>query len=373
VVDENIPFLKGVLEPFADVVYMPGSKINHAAVREADGLIIRTRTKCDMELLEGSSVQFIATATIGHDHIDSSCCSLLGIQWFHAAGCNSSGVEQYITAALFHLAARHSFRLAGKVLGVVGVGNVGSRVVKIAKAIGMTVLQNDPPRARTEGAGIFTDLHIILEESDIITFHVPLTLDGPDRTLHLADERFFSFLKRKPFIINTSRGEVVDQEELLKHLGLGSISGAVLDVWYNEPFIDLELLARAEIGTPHIAGYSTEGKAKGTAYCVQQASRFFGFGLDKWYPDPLPGPPAREFLIDPSGKHPEDVLHEAIKLSYDILGDDRDLRADPASFENLRNHYPVRREFPFFTIKMTRQHQEASRLLKAAGFSIKEL
>jgi erythronate-4-phosphate dehydrogenase len=370
VADENIPFLRGVLDPYAEVTYLPGKEIDSEAVRRADGLIIRTRTQCDRTLLEGSKVRFIATATIGYDHIDTAYCDESGIGWFHAAGCNASGVEQYIAAALLHLAITHNFRLEGKVLGVVGVGNVGSRIVRIGKALGMMVLQNDPPRARLEGEAAFTDLRTIREESDIITLHIPLTTDGPDRTLNLADKGFLSDLKKKPIIINTSRGEVVDEKELMKHLQSRMVSGVVLDVWQNEPGISLELLVRTDIGTPHIAGYSTEGKANGTAFCVRQASQFFGFGLDSWYPDPLLSPPSTVLNIDPSGRYTQDILQQAIRFSYDILRDDRNLRTAPATFEKLRNHYPVRREFPSFTIKLTQQNPETARLLTSIGFVV---
>ena len=231
VADDKIPFLKGVLEPFAQVEYFPGSKISRDKILDADALIVRTRTKCNKDLLDGTNVKLITTATIGIDHIDIEYCEQSNIKWYNAPGCNSSSVMQYITSALLSLAEIENFNLTDKTIGIVGVGNVGSKIKKIAETLGMKVLVNDPPRERVEGGNEFSSLEIIKLESDIITFNVPLNKEGIDKTYHLADERFFEGLKKKPIIINSSRGEVIKTSALKNSIAENQVSNVVLDVW----------------------------------------------------------------------------------------------------------------------------------------------
>ena len=264
IVDDKVPFLEGVLENHFEVVYKPGNEIVRDNLADADALLIRTRTACDRNLLEGSSVKFIATATIGYDHIDTEFCRLAGIEWMNAPGCNAWAVQQYVVTAILELAVKYSLPLDQLTLGVVGVGHVGSKVAEAVRALGLHVLLCDPPRKRKEG-GNFVSLETITAECDIITFHVPLTVDGEDRTYHMADDFFFAKLQRMPIIINSSRGEVVMGDALKRALIARSVKGAVLDVWEKEPGVDLELLRLVDIATPHIAGYSVEGKANGTA------------------------------------------------------------------------------------------------------------
>ena len=370
VADENIPFLRGALEPYCQMIYMAGSEIRNSHLKKADGLIVRTRTRCDRSLLQGTGIRFIATATIGYDHIDTGYCESQGIKWFHAAGCNSSAVRQYVACSLVEVAQKFGFELEGKIIGIIGVGNVGSKVATLAGILGMKVLLNDPPRQRKEGKGDFVDIGTIQKEADIISFHVPLISNGPDRTFRMADEGFFASLGKNAVIINTSRGPVMDESALKKKMGSPGITATVLDVWDNEPLLDMRLLAMTDIGTPHIAGYSTEGKANGTASCVQQASRLFGFGIDDWYPEKLPAPAHCEIDIEPSHKSILTILHEAFVKSYDIMQDDSKLRSSPSSFESIRNHYPTRREFPAFHIKLASPHPQAQRLLTDLGFSV---
>jgi erythronate-4-phosphate dehydrogenase len=252
----------------------------------------------------------------------------------------------------------------------VGAGNVGSKIARLAKIFGMVPLLNDPPRERAEGPGSFVSLQHIIETCDIITFHVPLNLEGIDRTCHLADRNFFRKLKKKPWIINSSRGAVVESRSIKEALQNGLVSGFVADVWENEPEIDLELLELTEIATPHIAGYSVEGKANGTAACVRAASRFFGFGLDDWYPPLLPAPANPVISIDPEIKTEEQVISAAILACYDVMKDDEALRNDPSGFENLRNYYPVRREFEAFTIRAYNSTPGIVNKLTDLGFSV---
>jgi erythronate-4-phosphate dehydrogenase len=284
IADDKIPFLKGVLEPYAEVVYMPGKLITRETLKEADALLTRTRTKCTESLLKGTSIRFIGTATIGFDHIDTKYCEKQKIKWTNAPGCNSSSVQQYIASALLKLAHDHRYSLKDKTIGIVGVGNVGTKIEKIARALGMNVLLNDPPRARLEGERNFVMLGNILYNSDIITVHVPLNFVGEDKTYHLFNEKSFKKMKKGAWFFNSSRGEVTETSAIKKALGSGKLGGAVIDVWENEPDIDLELMTKAFIATPHIAGYSTDGKANGTAIVVNSLSKYFDLPLKNWYP-----------------------------------------------------------------------------------------
>ncbi len=369
VCDNKIPFLKGVLEPYAEVVYLPGAKIAKADVADADGLLVRTRTKCSSELLSGSKLKFIATATIGFDHIDTSYCESNGIFWTNAAGCNSASVAQYVASAILNLAVERKFALSEMTTGIVGVGNVGSKVAKFAESVGMKVLLNDPPRARKEGEASFVSLERILSDSDIITMHVPLNMAESDRTYHLCDDKFFSAMRECKVFINSSRGEVVKTVSLNKFLESSPQTMAVLDVWENEPEIDLELLKLAKFATPHIAGYSTDGKANGTSMSVQALAKFFGIkDLANWCPKDVPKPADTVIKIDCKGKSREQILLEAVKFTYDVLGDDRRLRASPKTFEKQREEYPLRREFKIFKIMSGDISEVVLKILKDIGF-----
>ncbi len=386
VIDEKIPFIKGVFEPWADVVYSPGRAIDSAMVSDADALIVRTRTRCDRRLLEGSRVRIIASATIGFDHLDTSWLEKAGIRWVNAPGCNSGSVMQYITAALFHLASRHSLDLPSLTLGVVGVGNVGAKVVRAAKAIGMTVLQNDPPRQRRDGGEEFLPLERVLTESDILTLHVPLTTDGVDRTMHLIDSTSLARLKRSCIVVNTSRGEVVDNNALRVALEEKRLRGAVLDVWEGEPETDRRLVELVDIATPHIAGYSVDGKANATVNSVRQVAAALGIPLHDWAPASLP--PPSEPLIDlnrhPDAKNPREpesgfthnrfekssleLVASAVRHTYPLEDDDRLFRNDTGKFEYLRDNYRIRREYGSYIVKSP--DPAARQILTDLGFKI---
>jgi erythronate-4-phosphate dehydrogenase len=368
VIDDHIPFIKGVLEPFAKVIYARNGLIDRNMAMQADGLIIRTRTRCDEGLLKGTPVRFIATATIGFDHIDTSYCHEQNISWHHAPGCNSSSVKQYIASVLLNLHLMHEFDLTGKKIGIIGVGHVGQKVVQLAQILGMIPLLNDPPRERSEAATGFVSIEEIMETSDIITFHVPLNLTGINKTFHLADEYFFERLAKKPVIINSSRGAVVETKAVKNALITGKISGLCADVWENEPHLDHELLEKTAIATPHIAGYSVEGKANGTAMCVMAASRFFGFGLENWHPSFLPPPANPVIFTDLKNKSKEQVIAEAILATYDVMKDDAAFRKDPLQFENLRNSYPVRREFEAYSLHVPYPIPDLLQTLQSIGF-----
>ena len=370
IIDDKIPYIKGALEPFAEVIYLSGKATTSDIVKDADALITRTRTICNKELLSGSGVKFIATATIGYDHIDTSYCKKAGIKWTNAPGCNAESVNQYIASALFSWSMRKRESLEGKTIGIVGVGNVGSKVARTCETLGMKVLLNDPPRERIEGQEKFTSLQRIQEEADIITFHVPLNTIGEDATFHMVNEVFLQKLRKEPLIINSCRGEVFDTEAVYNALEANDISGVILDCWENEPEIDLELLNLAEIGTPHIAGYSKDGKANGTKMSVQAISRFFNLGIDSWQPVGVELPKNTVVEIDGSQRREYSILAEAILSTYDIENDDEALREAPHLFEKLRGDYPVRREFDSYTIKAKDVETKTLDKLKKLGFKI---
>jgi erythronate-4-phosphate dehydrogenase len=369
-IDDHIPFIKGVLESYAKVIYVESGKIRRAQALEADGLIIRTRTRCDASLLDGSPVKFIASATIGFDHIDTEYCNSNGISWFYAPGCNASSVRQYIASVFSVLVLKHNYNPEGKRIGIVGYGHVGTRVAQLASAFGMEPILNDPPRQRKEGGKGYVSINEIKESCDIITLHVPLTFEGQDKTYHMADERFFDGLANKPLLINTSRGSVVDTNAVKKAIHYGHISGYVADVWENEPDIDTDLLAMTMIATPHIAGYSIEGKANGTAACVRAAGKHFGWDTEQWYPSPLPLPEHPDIVLKTAGKSQERIIPEAILASYDVTADDQPFRDDPFQFEHLRNHYPHHREFNAFTVSAPSLSPALKQLIKALGFNV---
>jgi len=369
IADDKIPFLRGALEAHAEVRHRPGAKIAACDVRDADALLVRTRTRCDAALLAGSRVRFVGTATIGFDHIDTAWCEANGIAWTSAPGCNSSSVQQYVASALLNLAAEAGTPLAGKTLGVVGVGNVGRKVAKLAELLGMKVLRNDPPRARAEGEAGFVPLDRLLAEADAVTLHVPLNKAGEDRTVRLADAAFLARTRPGAWLINSSRGPVVDPAALKDALDSGHLAAAVLDVWDPEPEIDRGLLARVRYATPHIAGYSTDGKANGTAMSVQALSRHFGLGLDNWRPQEIPSPPDPVIRL-PAGCDGEAALRAAVNATYDIRADDARLRASPESFERQRGDYPLRREFPAYAITPANVSPETANRLAAMGFGM---
>ena len=374
VCDNKIPFLKGVLEPFAQVVYLPGKETTPEVVRDADALITRTRTKCNEALLKGSQVQVIATATIGFDHIDTAWCDRNGIFWENAPGCNSGSVQQYIASVLVTLARKYGFRLADKTLGVVGVGHVGRKVARIASLLGMKVLLNDPPRARKEGPEGFVGLDELCAKSDLITVHVPLQREGEDATWHLFDRARLGSLRPDQILINSSRGPVVDNAALKDVLLSGGLKAAVLDVWEGEPDLDPELVDALAISTPHIAGYSADGKANGTSAAVQTVSRTLGLPLATWEVEEIPAPPqALSFTVEAAGKSLQDVLTEAVLHTYDVSQDSNALRGALDQFERLRGDYPVRREFPAFTVRLQGGTPEMAERLSAMGFKVENV
>ncbi len=368
IIDNKIPYIRGAFESVAEVIYLPGSATTSEIVKDADAIITRTRTICNEKLLSGSSVKFIATATIGYDHIDTDYCDATGIKWTNAPGCNSKSVEQYIASALLVMAKNKNLTLKELSIGVVGVGNVGCKVARICEIFGMKVLLNDPPRERVEGSDAFVSLEQIMEQADIITLHVPLNLKGKDSTFHLVDEAFFLKLRKKIILINSSRGEVVETNDVKNALKNSMISAFVCDCWEDEPFIDLELLTLTDLATPHIAGYSKDGKANGTKMSVDSISKFFALGLDDWQPFGLVPPTNPQVKLDGFGLSDQEIFSKTILATYDIRSDDRILKNNPLGFEHQRGDYPLRREFPAFTIQAKNVENQILVKLKELGF-----
>jgi len=368
IIDDKIPYIKGAFEEVADVIYLPGSKTTPDVVKDADAIITRTRTICNEQLLAGSSVKFIATATIGYDHIDTDYCDKNGIKWTNAPGCNSKSVEQYIASVLMVLAEEKDLELDKLCIGVVGVGNVGSKVARFCELLGMKVLLNDPPRERTENSDNFVSLEEIKQEADIITLHVPLNMKGEDATYHLCDNQFFESLSKKVILINSCRGEVVETKAVKNAIKTERISTFVCDCWENEPDIDLELLDMTYIATPHIAGYSKDGKATGTRMSVEAINNFFNLGLDGWKPQNVELPSEPVIRIDGEGLTEQDIISKAVLHTYDIRKDDKLFKNMPSDFEKQRGDYPVRREFPAYSLQCENIEQKVLEKLERIGF-----
>lgn len=344
IVDDKIPYILPALSELADeVVTLAGSDISAADVRDADILVIRTRTRCNRALLEGSSVKLIVTATIGFDHLNTAYLADAGIQWSNCPGCNATSVGQYVRNALFALQKDRAFDLSRATLGIVGVGHVGTAVWEAVshfhgRPLVNRILLCDPLRVPfvlpSERHSQWTDLTTIQEQADIITFHTPLTTDGPAPTQHMADASFFSRLRRQPVIINAARGGVIDEAAMLQASSRGDIRDMIIDTWEGEPDIHPELLQRTFIATPHIAGYSADGKANATRMCLQTICRFLGrpmtFAIS---PAPLPS----DLVLS------TDPIERELQL-YDPREDSCRLKASPERFEWFRGHYPLRRE-----------------------------
>lgn len=327
IIEKNIPFIKGMLDNVAEVSYLAPDEINAAGMRDADALVTRTRTRCDASLLDGSKCRFIATATIGTDHIDLDYCRSHGITVKNAPGCNAPAVAQYVFAVIAKLRGLDT----GFTLGVVGAGHVGSIIVDWAKGMGINTLVCDPPRADAEGKEGFTDIEEIARKCDVITFHTPMTRDGKYPTFHLLDRNLVDKMERKPLIINSARGPVTDTQALLYGLHSGKIGCAAIDCWENEPGISPELLDLAAVATPHIAGYSREGKIRATRMSLDSLTSYFG----------LP-------KVEMAEKVPEGaatgVTLASVVSSYNPLDDTEALKSSLESFEKLRNTYNYRDE-----------------------------
>lgn len=363
VIDAHIPYLNGVLDAYADVVYVPAENIDNAAIKDADILIIRTPTKCTPALLQGSRCKFIMTASIGMDHIDTDYCIENGIMWRNSPGCNAYSVAQYVLASLLLYCEKKSLAPSDLTVGVVGVGNVGKAVCDYLSKAGFKLLLNDPPRAEKEGEEGFVSLAEIAERCDVITLHTPLIKGGDHPTKHLADSNFFNSLARKPLFINSARGGVTDDKALLQAKLDGKISDFVIDTWENEPNgIYTPLIDEAFIATSHIAGYSDDGKFNGSRTSVEEVASYLGVEIEF---TPNRAEPQNRVIDLRGSKNP---LLDAVIATYNPMSDFANLKQNPANFEKLRVEYPFRREFGAYKVEGV--EESFLKTLKDLGFRI---
>lgn len=352
--DENISFAEAAFKQFGTVELLHGRKINNAALKNTDALIVRSITQVDEALLDNTNVKFVGTATIGTDHVDINYLNKKNIKFADAAGCNSDAVAEYFFTALFRILVQKDISLKNKSIGVIGVGNIGSRVVKLAKAVGLEIIMNDPPLQRKTSSKNYTSLEEALQ-ADIITFHVPLTLAGKDKTIHLLDEKKIKSMKDGSILINASRGPVVDNTALSSLIDKKKLN-VVLDVWEHEPQVDINLLNQTLIATPHIAGYSLEGKVNGTYLIYKNFCSFLG-ETPTWHPT-LAIP--EDSVIAAKENHSiEQALDLIFSKVYSIHRDDKkmrylnelDERKRQSYFDLMRKEYPYRREFNNYSLK----------------------
>lgn len=361
-------------ERLGEVRYLKTTDITSSALHDADAVIVRSETKVGRELLEGTAVRFVGTTTIGTDHVDLDYLQKENIAFASAPGSNANSVAEYMVAALLEFARRKAIILEGKTLGIVGVGNVGSKVLRNARAVGMHVLLNDPPLADASKDRKFLSLDALMD-CDFVTLHVPLTKEGLYPTRHLFDGERLGRMKPGAVLINTSRGAVVDTDHLKSALRSGHLGGAILDVWEREPDIDVDLVAMADIGTAHIAGFSLDGKLNAARMLFDAVCRHFGLEA-AWKEIQYLPRPAVEQIPSPTVSAREEALRQILLHCYDILVDDRQLRnikSLPAErradhFRLLRSDYPVRREFFNYIVKFSQPLPGLEPVLRTLGF-----
>ena len=365
IADKAIPHVKEAFSSLGEVHLLPAKEITPSALQSATGLLVRTTTKITPTLLNGSGVKFVGTATIGTDHIDLPYLADNRIHLSSAPGCNAVAVAEYILTALFTLEQKTGVSLRKRTLGIIGAGNTGSALKKKVEAIGMRCLLNDPPLAEISADASFSQLNELIQTADIISIHVPLTHTGKHPTFHLIDEQILGQLKPGTIIINTSRGETLDGQALKANRErLGAI---ILDVWENEPHIDPELLKGVDIASPHIAGYSLEGKIRATEMIYRAACNFFKVAATWKSEDALAPYGFPELTLQNGGQFPE----QAVMQAYNIWEDDKRLRLFPCQdhpgeyFADLRNNYSFRREFSSFRVNIGQELSVQDRQLLA--------
>lgn len=337
-VDKVIPFVEGVFEPYAEVLYKDGNSFVNSDLKDVDAMLIRTRTRCDKALLEGTNVKIISTATVSTDNIDSDYCKQNGIYVKNAHGSNAGAVSNYVFSALFGAASRKSIKLQGATIGIIGLGSVGQRVESLGRSLGFKILRHDPHREQIEWYTHFVSLDEILEQSDIITLHIPLN----ENTKGMVSTEFFKKIKPGAIFINTSQGDIVDEDALLE--AMPKLGAVILDVWRNEPTINLQLLNTVDIATPHIAGYSLQGKQIASAMAVRAIARFMKISaLYDFFPktDIMEYQAVRLDVLDKT----QGQIASILQYNYPIFTDDFLFRMNPTQFTEIRSHYVFRREF----------------------------
>jgi erythronate-4-phosphate dehydrogenase len=379
VADQNIPFVEQCFAHLGQVELFPGRKITHEAVADADVLLVRSITKVNQSLLAHSKIKFVATATIGFEHVDLDYLARNNIGFASAPGSNANSVAEYIVSALLALGKKYKFKVAGKSIGIVGVGNVGSKVAVKCAALGMKTVLNDPPLARKTGDPKYRPLDELFG-CDFVTFHTPLTKDGPDKTYHLADATFFGKLKKGAFFFNTSRGSVMETAALKQAMEEKKLAGVVLDVWENEPNIDPQLLADVDLSTPHIAGYSFDGKVAGLIMIYNAACDYFKHKPQHNLGDFLPEPKVAQIHIthEDLKQDEEHLIHNIVQQVYVLNRDDFNTREillqEPEKrgefFDLLRKNYPQRREFQNTKVYLPDPSSSLAQMLAGIGFKI---
>ena len=375
--DEAIPYWEEAFSGLGEIRPFSGRQLNKEAVRDADALIVRSITRVDASLLQGSTVRFVAAASAGIDHIDLRYLQAQGIGFGYAPGCNANSVSEYIVTALSVFASRRNWTLKDKSIAVIGVGNVGTLVVRKARAIGMEVFICDPPLADLTHDPEYKNFEDILG-ADFLTFHVPLVRRGRYPTFHMLNGKILDSLSQEQVLINSSRGAVFDNQELKSALQRNKIEGAILDVWENEPHIDYSLLNLIDIGTSHIAGSSLDGKIRATEMVCKALHDFYGIPSpwtgDSLYPEPAIIHPGKECTG-------QDAVFSVLLQAYNILNDDRNLRelgkiaSQPeanSSFDRLRSEYRFRPEFRHFVVVLNEQCVQLSVIFKALGFQVRQ-
>lgn len=375
VADENIPLVEPFFSEFGSITRVPGRSMGAALVKEADVLLVRSVTQVDAALLQGSRVKFVGTCTIGTDHLALDYLAQNNIGWSSAPGCNARGVVDYVLGSLLTLAEDQGVSLASRCYGVVGAGQVGGRLVNVLKGLGFNVKVCDPPRARVEG-GDFVSLDELMQGCDVISIHTPLTREGQDATWHLFDDKKIASLNPNTWLINAARGPVIDNAALLKALVSRPDLKAVLDVWEFEPQVDKALAGHCRIATPHIAGYSLDGKQRGTEQIYQALCRFLGVEPAKSLGDFLPAQPLPELSLSANAEL-DWALAALCRLVYDPRRDDADFRRSlalgqnqPQTFDLLRKNYPVRREIPGLAVKLVGASHPLQSALIALGVQL---
>ncbi|WP_192457488.1 4-phosphoerythronate dehydrogenase PdxB [Musicola keenii] len=366
-VDENMPYAQALFSRLGNVTAVPGRPIPVAALNDADALMVRSVTKVNASLLAGHAIRFVGTATAGTDHVDEDYLREQGIAFSAAPGCNAIAVVEYVFSALLMLAERDGFTLTDRTVGIIGVGNVGSRLNERLRALGVRTVLCDPPRADRGDSGPFLSLDEVVEQADVLTFHTPLFRDGPYQTWHSVDEALLERLRDGTILINACRGPVVDNQALLSVLQQGKKISVVLDVWEPEPALSTALLARVDIGTAHIAGYTLEGKARGTTQVFEAWSQFIGQPQQVALTELLPAPEISTVTLD--APLDERQLKRLVHLVYDVRRDDALLRqvADvDGGFDRLRKHYQERREWS--SLHVVCHDRDSAERLNKLGF-----
>ncbi|UQB41350.1 4-phosphoerythronate dehydrogenase [Thiomicrospira microaerophila] len=368
IIDDAIPYAEAIFSHLGQIKLIPGRDINSDTVKQADAIIIRSRTQVNAALLDTSPVRFVGSTVVGLDHIDQAWLSKQGIHFYSAQGCNANSVAEYVINGLLEIAEQKNWILPEMTLGIVGVGHVGRLVNQKAKILGIRTLLNDPPRARCEGKNDFCSLESLLKEADIITLHTPLTKTGSDPTFHLLNENNLKLIKPNGMIINAARGGIIDEQAWLKI----NNSANIIDCWQNEPNISAELYFKADIATAHIAGHSLEAKVAGSEMVYRQLCQFWQIEPKTDWKQQLP--PAPTALEPVATDNEQRALYQIIKQTYDLRLDDQAIRSPDinqvrAGFELHRRQYPIRREWALHKLKKT-PNKRLNQTLEKLGFML---